>query len=279
MYPARIRLYTRILRAMVRTYYKVYVQSNRELCLVYQMGKVASSSVASVIEAEGSYRQFQVHRLNLISIGQMNRNRFNRGLPPLPSDVEGRIVYTKFVRRGVPCKIVSLVREPVGRNISAFFENACVDRDVETSMFGQEALTHQFLHEYSHDIPLEWFDREMLTTTGIDVYGHDFPKKKGYRQIDRGGCQLLVMRHDLRDGKKVQILNEFLGTRIEEMCSRNVGSEKIYKDRYEAFKRHVRLPRAYLDRMLQSKYCRHFYSEEEIVGLYKKYMRMGDSNE
>lgn len=273
--PMHIRLRAQVFSTMVRTYYKVYVRAGRQLCLVYQMGKVASSSVANAIETQRCYRQFQVHRLNPHNIDGMNQRRANRGLPPLSVDVEGRIVYTKFIRRREPCKIVTLVREPVGRNISAFFQNTRHDhaRENESSALTRDALVQEFLREYSHDTPLVWFDNEMRFTTGIDVYDYYFPKEEGYMQIECGVYQLLIMRHDLCDETKVQTLNAFLGTTIKKMCSRNVGAEKKYKDGYATFIRNVRLPKAYLDRMLQSRYCRHFYSEDEIMKLYAKYMK------
>lgn len=86
--------------------------------------------------------------------------------------------------------------------------------------------------------------------------------------------ELLVMRlEDLtRCGERA--IGEFLGLGSFVLRSANVGDEKRHAAVYRQFKESIVLPQWYTDRMYDSRFARHFYSEQEIGGFRRKWSRM-----
>lgn len=222
--------------------------------LVYQMGKVASSSIYDSLKLR-EVSVFHVHRLNVENILAVKRAHIEKGVSPPSSDVLGRYLNKKITSTKKPAKIISMVREPVGRNISAFFQNLNYINNIEQ-------LISDFMQYYDHDVPLNWFDIEMESQTGINVYDYKFPQR-GYQVICKQPYQLLVMRHDLDDSKKESVIGEFVEIPNFKLIRSNEASSKNYAQHYKEFLSTIKLPQDYVMRMLTSKDAMHFYPEEE----------------
>lgn len=253
----------------------------RRPVLVYQMGKVASSSVYFSLKNTGRFDVYHVHRLNPRNIRNFQQRRARAGTD-LPVEPQGRLVYEKFIRsdRVPPTKIIALVREPIGRNISAFFQNLhlFVKPFDPQAIPDVERLIPEFFEKYDHDIPLTWFDDEIRATTGIDVYQHPFPHAVGSQVIDAPPYHLLVMRHDLDDRKKETCIADFLGLETFRLSRANESASKAYSAIYKEVTRSIRIPDDYADRMLDSKYTRHFYSPEEIRAIRTRWTSFETTN-
>lgn len=223
---------------------------------VFQMGKVASSTI---------YRSLKEQYPGIV----VHEHFFN----PDFGDPWMRALYRWYNTGGDrPLKIISPVREPIGRNISAFFQNFERDTGVPYTEhdFSLEELRDLFLENYPHRMPLKFFNK-IKRHFGIDVYAHSFPEE-GHRVMDNGeGVELLVLRHDLEDERKAELIGSFCGISGFRLERANVGEEKIYAGTYRAFRENVRLPSSYLERMKQSAYFRHFYSEETIREVCEKW--------
>lgn len=74
---------------------------------------------------------------------------------------------------------------------------------------------------------------------------------------------LLVLKCEVEDRVKSAAIAEFLELDEFQMVRSNVSDNKPYADQYAEFKRRIHVPPALLDRMYESKYARHFYTEEE----------------
>jgi len=257
----------------LKLHYQLFFLMNREVCLIYQMGKVASSSIKKTLKYNTCYNTFHVHRLNPENIKVVEKEHKKKGIHKPKENVKGKMIYNHIIQKDMPCKIVSLVREPIGRNISAYFQNIDTvnkrDNAYKKMKLGQ--LVDQFMQSYNHNVPLEWFDEEMLTTTGIDVYDREFDKEEGYQVIHNEKYEVLVMRYDLDNERKAQVLSTFLEAEIDQICSTNMGDYKGYRDVYRTFKESIRLPKSYAEKMLNSKYCKHFFPQHEVDMLYSKY--------
>jgi hypothetical protein len=237
------------------------------------MGKVASSSIYSSLKTSTNFDAFHVHRLNPANIASVREEHIRRGDSP-PNEKDGLNLNEKVIRpRKKPVQIISLVREPIGRNISAFFQNlqsfegiVNAHKDVDT-----EQLIADFLQCYNHDVPLTWFDIELHTTTGIDVYRYSFPYEQGYQVIDEPPYHLLLMRHDLDDIEKENRIAEFLGIESFSLIRSNEAASKEYADSYRTFTDTIKVPSEYAERMLSSRYAKHFYSRKECNAIYRKW--------
>jgi hypothetical protein len=169
-------------------------------------------------------------------------------------------------------RIITLTRDPVARNISAFFQNLdvfCHAGDARNA----GKLIEIFFNKYNQDIPLNWFDREFREATGIDVYKHEFNKELGYSVIGNRGLEVLIIKSEISDDNKTAGLRSFLGDAcgIRAISKSNVGVDKNYADVYNDFLGSVVFRDGYLDRMYHSKYVRHFYTENEIREFYARW--------
>lgn len=246
--------------------------------LVYQMGKVASTSIYVSLKESTDLDVFHAHRLNPENIARVREEHLQRGDVP-PDDTRGLYLYKRLIKpRRKSIRIITLIREPVGRNISAFFQNLESFERMKGahSALEVEELVRDFIHKYNHDVPLTWFDEELRAATGIDVYQHPFPHEKGYQRIDEPPFHVLIMRHDLDDGEKSARIAEFLGLDSFHITRVNISADKEYAETYQAFLASIQLPEDYVDRMLSSRYARHFYSPEEREALSQRWTGKGE---
>ncbi len=266
---------------------------NHRTMLVYTMGKVGSSTVASTLaKACPNTDIYHLHWLtehNLRADDSLNRGYIESHRRDKDSNAfrASYIWEAQILRRAIqgqlPAKrkweIVSLVREPVSRNVAAFFQNLSLffgyELDSEIERLGEAKVTEEliklFLEHYggkSDKIamdadPLTWFDDEIRPVFGIDVFSSEFPHDPGYQVIENDRCRLLLIR--LEDLQASHIaLAEFVGVNGLSLNNQNVGSAKRYQSVYSRFKREFRAPAWYLERLYSSRYARHFYTPAEI---------------
>lgn len=219
------------------------------------MGKVASSSIYFSIK-----QQYEGECLHAHTFTKYHKN------------FEIRYLYKSFNNDDIPIKIISLIREPISRNISAFFQN--FERDTgfkyENNPYSVEELQLVFLNNYNHRIPLEWFDKNIKTNFEIDVFSKPFPEY-GYALFNNDNVHLLLLKHDLKDELKEKLIAKFIGLEEFKLINSNVSDEKDYSAAYTNFKK-LKLPNYYLETMLNSKYVNHFYFNdiEKIKSKWKK---------
>ncbi len=165
----------------------------------YQMGKVGSSTVQASLEALKIDRPvYHVHFLNPVRVKkiELQRKRYFRtdryGYLRRPWLSE--FLYEEIQKKNRQWKIVSLVREPIARNISTFFEHLEVEKtsdpqkyfvkseyygfDIEIRLGNTAPLIELFFERLVHERPLRYFDDEVKAVFGIDM---NFRGKRGIR--------------------------------------------------------------------------------------------------
>lgn len=219
---------------------------------------------SEIAHARQAYRRLTMRqRLNLL----------------LREKMYSEMIYRNVIRKRRRAKIITLVREPVSNNISMFFETAAEFTDPGRGLgdYSTDELVELFLDRYIHSRPLTWLDVELKTTLGIDVYSVPFPIERGYATMGDGPFKLLILKCELSDSDKESALAEFIGMDGLKLVRSNVTEVKDYGRQYEAFKRSVRLPGSYLDRVYGSKYANSFYSDDERERLRAHWSRHHDS--
>ena len=213
--------------------------------LVYQMGKVGSSSIYRSLCRQYPGVVAHAHYLSSAHYRPLVRSLYDHAL------VQNR-----------PLKVITLTREPIGRNISAFFQNFedITGLRYAKAAYSIEELKDIFLEKYSHEDPLYWFDINLLEHFGIDVYACRFPEQ-GVCLYQRNNIEVLLLRLETPDDEKVAAVRQFLQLDHFNLNNINLGREKDYSRGYQEFKRSVTFPRSYLDSMYGSRYFQHFYDE------------------
>ncbi len=256
--------------------------------LLLQMGKVGSKSVKAGLEALDLPRPiYHSHFLSKTrtSETEIRRREFFR---------TQRHAYlmrpwlNQFVRRtfderddGRVWKIITLTREPIARNISAFFENLDVNaRDTEgefeisshyyriepmiVTVHDVDKLAKLFFERATHDSPVKFFDREIKEIFDIDVLAEGFPVDKGYEIYRTPRAELLVLRLEDLERCAGDAFREFLDIDDFQLTNRNIGAKKVYAPLYDAFRREAVIGADYADVLYESEFMRTFYSNEEV---------------
>ena len=256
---------------MARTdYLKQLVDEDlREPVLVWQMGKVASRSFVEAIERTGDYAVFHLHHTDPDTINSVREQYDQRGekYPPHLRLSIRMVEVIDELREAADRKVrvVSGVRDPLARNVSAFF--------TKLKLFAAHGTDHPetdprrlieiFLDQYQQSIPLTWFDREIKAALGIDIHETPFDRERARLRVTEGPFDLLVLRAEDDDAAKEAALNGFFERDDLEIVRANVASSKDYADLYERFLDEFVVPEDLLRSMYDSRLCRHFYTDAE----------------
>ncbi|MEQ9287541.1 MAG: putative capsular polysaccharide synthesis family protein [Cyclobacteriaceae bacterium] len=213
------------------------------------MGKVGSHSIGNSLEKQ--YNGF-------VCKGHVFSKYFG--------ELGQRKLFDNYYRKGKKkIKIISLVREPIGRNVSAFFQNFEVERGEapDKDIYTIDNLRSIFLSEYRHYEPLSWF-HFILHHFNIDVFKREFPSQGYCLYQNNEGVELLVLRSDLEDKYKEEHIGNFLDLSNFKIERFNIGRNKSYGEVYREFVEKVKLPEWYLEMMKESIFFNHFFSKTEI---------------
>jgi hypothetical protein len=262
------------------------VAAATDLVLVYQMGKVGSTGVVQAVRsALPDAFIFQVHVLTPAHLAE-GEETFRRawstrsGDPRTLWQAEYLVECLAEPHRGGRWQIITLVRDPIARNVSAFFQ--ILDDQLrygyrdKVAARGLPAVVDELLQIYwtdfpDHDVPLTWFDTELKDVFGIDVFASPFPKDEGYSFYENDRARVLVLKLERLRSCGPRALQEFLGAGEVRVPQRNVGRQKYYSDAYDRFLQRFAAPESYLDDMYGSRYARHFYTPEEIAAFRRRW--------
>lgn len=241
-------------RSVARLLADLYVRRGPAV-LVYQMGKVGSMSIASSLRACGMQRVFRLHKL------QPDNYRDD----PIGQRVVSMLVRRRFVRDdSARVRVISPIRDPVSRNVSAFFQNLHRFVD-EPSRACVRDLQQAFIDRYRHDAVANWFETELHRTLGIDVYGHEFDPAVGHARLSQGRIDLLLFKIELPDATITRLLADLLELDSLTLTGANEAATKKGPgyDLYEPFRKTLVLPDELADSIYDSKFAQHFYTPEE----------------
>jgi len=240
--------------------------------LVLAMPKVGNTTVIEALRQAG----IEVHRAHFLSDRSFWQALARIELSGDEHRVQEFLDWNERLRKlavrrfdGRGCRVITLVRDPVARNVSWLFESSSMKDPDFVHRFhddpdGMDALKKRFLEDQDHDHPLRWFDYEIRDVFGIDVFAKPFPRDAGYATYSRDEVDLLLLRLEDVSRSGPAALGAFLELDDIDLASRNVRGETPVGRLYERFSDWLTLPDEYLDRVYTSRLVRHFYSREEI---------------
>ena len=213
---------------------------------IFQMGKVGSTSLLYTLLKNYKGRVSNNHHLfHLKKKGELEIIKWRR-----------------FFR--LPIIVISPIREPITRTISAFYHSY---EEITGKKFSNttpvEEQKKRFLRFARHQQVLEWFDLELRNAFKINVFSKRFDLDKKWMVYKNKSTKVLIYRADKDRAEQLKIISEFIGANIPKWTYANISSEKEYKDSYKEFIDTVKLPDGYLSVMLNSLFSRHFFSEDE----------------
>ena len=242
---------------------------NKDGILVYQPAKVGSFSVYQgikklhipcahihrIIDVDGRYSSYYKNYSELHHIWKNMQNERQK------------------------IKIITLVRDPVMRSISAIFQcifpNCVSDMELGKNLYDNVLLYIKKDAEYGkYGYMFEWFNDELRNLTGIDIYKYDFNKDDGYGIIKDQKYEILCLTMEKLDQNEEVIKNFIGGERGKNfrLLRENIGTEKNYRYLYENVKKIIKIPKDILDFYYkENQAMKYFYTDEYINELLNRY--------
>jgi Putative capsular polysaccharide synthesis protein len=237
--------------------------------LIYQMGKVGSSTVYAALDDQAL--PVPVEHVHLLANHDAIEAAIRATYPDPSTTLEqldrGRRVRESIDRQpDVRWNVITLVRDPVVRNVSAFFQSLhelvpeARDGDVPLSVLGTA-----FTEKFGQNAPLKWFQEQLTPVFGIDPYATPFPHAQGFQILEGERARLLILRNEDLTDCLATALQAFLGIKIRDIPDANESGVKWYGPMQKKLLTEFQFPPEYLDTMYSSEYAQHFYTPAEIA--------------
>lgn len=245
---------------------------------VLQMGRVGSASVtvavknayqALGIDVPVYHNHYIAHYDLIIERASFDLRDYSAAKHDIEHvDMKNRTELFACLENQQPVKLISLVRDPVARNVSAFFFafSSFVpdwkERELHQPLSAGELCNIFESKRAFIQTAFNWFDEQLKDGLGIDIYSVPFDKSRGWQIYKHGLVEVLIVRmEDLyRVGENA--LRRFLRLPHVQMVKVNTGEEREAYELYRRFLTHP-ISQEYLEMTYATKLARHFYTEDE----------------
>lgn len=257
--------------------------SNKPIVLNFAPGKTGSSSVFNAID-KNKYITYHLHDFEKLLSELKLKSKVN--------------IWEKCLKilKHRKIKIIAGVREPISREISAFFQflsisnGMLIDYNMEfveavssflletigESLYNNEIYKNQGYNKYllSHNkygCEFDWFDMELKKYWGIDVYKKEFNQKQGYQIYKNENVEVFVYQLEKLNALEEKF-GKFLGESDFKLKHMNISGEKNYFLLYCDVLNTINIPKKFFDfYYINNMYFQHFYSLEDIKKFQKKW--------
>lgn len=224
------------------------VLSDKPEVLIYQIGKVGSMTV---------YESLKNKNINCMQV---------HVLCDYDESEEGKILEQQYQNEikenGI--KIISLVRDPIARFVSAKLQGsnfACWAINSNGRKI-KERCAEELLSGSAD--PLGWFQVELERLTGINVLNYPFDKEHGYSVIKKDKVELLLLTTE-KLNQNESVIGNFVGINDFHLISTNIGKKKVTKYFYNSIKGDLRFSDSVLDLYYKKNalMC-HLYNDDQL---------------
>lgn len=251
------------------------MNANNAKRLVYTMGRVGTSSVNKAL-IDAGYPAFSAHWLQYgIDDGVAEYPAFNqRWIDRIKSG------------KGKPVSVVIPIREPVARNIAAYFR-VLHHKDLskgglpleEFKKLDDHGLHQMLIENYDYTFPDQWFSLEPMDLFDFNPFESEFPHDIGWKIYKSGIHKILIIRLENCNDQLHHALEELIGVKGIHMVHINEykgGGEHIYGDygikRYKEFTKNHSISKEWVKKNYELQMAQHFWSDEERAKLTERWI-------
>lgn len=220
------------------------------------MGKVGSSSIYDSLRKKIPRNNlFHVHFLTehwLRNIkDSYTLNQSNKALKAMEQFPNKKI------------KVITSIREPVSRDISAIFQNfRSIFNESDVNKINKGDVI-SWLGKQDHKYPERWFAYEFKKFFNIDILQHSFSPEPGYAIYNLKKIDILIFKLEKFEQCFSCSIKDFLGINVSMSKSNRTKNKNGYK-LYKYLQSNYRLSEKTLESIYYTNFMRHFYSTEEI---------------
>lgn len=244
----------------------------KQLFLIYSMGKVGSLTIVHIFKKQHpDYPLSHVHFLSDYWVKER--------LPSLHKEWNPMIDWAKRTYKLIEdhpkhrIKVITLVREPMSRDISDIFQNW-------KGIFNTNSLDSisydkmkDFLDNHQHRFVLNWFDTDFQPYLGFDIYSQPFNIETGYSIYKTEKADILVLRMDKMNDCLVGAIKKFCGLQIKITEATNTSKDKEGKELYLELMQNYKPSKEKLQILYNSKFVNHFFTKKETNTFIEKWSR------
>lgn len=231
--------------------------------LIHTMGKVGSMALADAVHRADidGVEVFHTHRL--IDHNNPTVIAEREGLAPRRTWFVSSALVRCLDDRSKPCVVLSVVRDPLERNISGFFqtiERYLPDRRPINPSSPPEVdqLLELFIDKWPHFAITDWLDREIAAHFDVDPYERPFDPELGFSMHEACGRVVGIARHDRFPHAAKGMLRAALDVDEISLTRRNATGDKHVAGLVDEFKQRLSLPANIVEALYDSRYARHF---------------------
>lgn len=168
-------------------------------------------------------------------------------------------------------KIITAVRDPIAKSISkmySFFSHLpsmCWLYDISCTDMQLIYDRHCFESQKEAEI---FFD--LFNTHIVNILDFSFDKEKGYSIIQTGNIEIFMYQLEKLNTIAPNLF-EWAGCPNAELINDNIGEEKWYSESYKLAKQSLKFSKDFMNYCYESKYVKHFYSDEDISNFKQKW--------
>ena len=245
--------------------------------VVYSAPKTASTSIASALDRTAGIDTVKVHfvRPEHFWQGPMHPKVAPDGLLRHRA-IEQRPSREMLFAGDRPLRIVAVVREPIGFNLSnyTYFGRAYWMRTFWRSSpwIDAAALQANFRRTFPHESSSLWWTREFAASTGIDPIALGFDAARGWQRYRNARFDCLVIRADLDDSEKRAALREFTGLPVAEVVRENANDTQSAPGVYDRLRAETARDPGYVREMLALPSAQAFFTEGQRDAIARRWL-------
>jgi len=269
---------------------RYYLLTNRQLVIIYQQGRVASTAVyEALLKASTHYAIYHVHFLTLENITKQkslpHRRRIHRHLY-IGSMLQKHLLNKKINQsHKQKLKFITILRDPISTYLSALFmtpERYLTNYDKNNNSEDyRNNITYQIKEKIENgNMPTwsssHWLEDELHKALNLNLYSIEVDRKKAYFILEYDRYEILVLKFEHLKETFESATADFLGI-LPENCQlkkSNPHGKKQVQSLQTYISRNLKLSNETLTKVYQIEYMKHFYSDEEINSFIQKWSHL-----
>jgi hypothetical protein len=241
--------------------------------LVISAPKTGSTTIEQLARASTGRPFVKLHSVTPLGVEWRRRMRRDAGLPPdIPELQDANYVQHLLAREpGRRWDIVTTIREPIARSVSAFFHVGRAwggyDPSADATSTDLDDLTARLVDWPLHPMSCHWIRWELSALTGIDFFDRPFDVDAGFEIRENDRFRVLVVRAEDLDRVVADALRQFFPSAdpVPERTRFNEGASKAYSGLYGRFLAEARLPEWFVDALHATEQSTHYYRPDELA--------------
>lgn len=242
-------------------------KSNLPIVLILTPGKVGSSTLYFNLKKYFKGNVYHIHRISKIGIEKSKIEHLLSDRKSIPLHlIIAEILSKKIDFSKDNVIVISIIREPISRSISSFFQNIDFHRntiesnnlkiDTEASLLMLKDILNESICSDLED----WFKTEVEDVLKIDPFV--LSKNSNLNYVANNGSFILFRMEDMKMAW-LGIVERLFKTDFNfPLSNYNIGGMKYYSDSYSFVKNKIRLEQNVFDSIVHHRFYKTFYSDK-----------------